>query len=184
MATRSWRTGDAVMVETNWGESLEGRVWAVDERLGLLVLQRPSPRQQLDFSLFPLAELTVLAAKSVDPAGPLQSMSLAMLAPLDEAAARRREADTVQKARVAASKVGRGVSREAQELFNAIESLYPSPRWDGTSIVVLGAVAVAAPYTHATTLARPGGADPAPAADLQRLVQNICGRSATPEQRR
>lgn len=127
----------------------------------------PSKRQQLEFRLINVRSLPRLtpspAARDL-----IASLPVAVLPPFDASAAKRREQEALNKAAAAADKVGQGVTREAQELFNAVEHLYPQTKWAGTTIRVLGLVDVAAPYAQA----RPTqGAPPNP--DLLRLVQNI-----------
>lgn len=65
--------------------------------------------------------------------------------------------------------VGKGVTREAQVLFNAIDLIYPQTRWEGTDIVVLGEVVVRAPYrVQDVRLVKEGAPTP-----LLRIVQSI-----------
>lgn len=174
----SWTAGELVLVEVA-GERVEGRVWAVEAASSLLVLRAPlnppcpdpdpttevpSQRQQAEFRLIAYKGATKLPVP-----GPVQERLRALpvlaLPPPDAAQVARREHEALLKAQAQAQKLGQGVTREAQELFNAIELLYPQTRWQGSAIRVLNAVEVAPPYKEATLVGGP--------TDLLRLVQNI-----------
>ena len=64
---------------------------------------------------------------------------------LDIRALKTREANAVGKLQEGEAKRGKGVTREAQDLFDAFSRTMPT-RWDGTSIIVADAVSIAAPY--------------------------------------
>lgn len=98
------------------------------------------------------------------PASRIQSFQLLSLAPssnstdcpsftdalppvhaLDTRALKAREAAAVSKAYEGEARRGKGVTREAQGLFDAFSRTMPA-RWDKTSIVVADAVIISPPY--------------------------------------
>lgn len=65
--------------------------------------------------------------------------------PLDIRALKNREAAAVSKLHEREQRRGKGVSKEAQDLFDAFSRTMPA-RWDGTSIVVADTVIISKPY--------------------------------------
>ncbi|KAK2792675.1 hypothetical protein FQN51_001593 [Onygenales sp. PD_10] len=65
--------------------------------------------------------------------------------PLDIRALRNREAAAVAKLHEREQRRGKGVSKEAQDLFDAFSRTMPA-RWEGTSIVVADTVIISKPY--------------------------------------
>lgn len=51
----------------------------------------------------------------------------------------------VERLKEAERRKGKGVGKEAQDIFDAMARTLPT-RWDGTSIIVLDAVVIASPY--------------------------------------
>ena len=67
------------------------------------------------------------------------------IAPVDLVALRKRADAAVARLKEAAARKNKSVSREAQDLFDALIRTLPT-RWDGTDIVVNDAVVITAPY--------------------------------------
>ena len=86
-----------------------------------------------------------LAPSANAPDGPSFTDAVPQVQALDIRALKAREANAVAKALEGEAKRGKGVTQEAQDLFDAFNRTMPA-RWDGTSIVVADAVTIAAPY--------------------------------------
>jgi hypothetical protein len=66
---------------------------------------------------------------------------------------RQREAEAIQRGEESLLKIGRGVSVEAQLLFNEIDQARLPVRWEESSIIVLDNIRVNAPYTAESCVA-------------------------------
>lgn len=64
---------------------------------------------------------------------------------LDTRALKNREANAVAKIQEGEARRGKGVTREAQDLFDAFSRTMPT-RWDGSSIIVADAVIISPTY--------------------------------------
>jgi hypothetical protein len=67
---------------------------------------------------------------------------------------------------------GKGVTREAQDIFDAFSRTMPA-RWDGTSIVVADAVVIAKPYRVDDCRALIAN-DSAALTRVRKVVRTIC----------
>jgi len=129
-------------VVTSWGEQLTGLVYSQDRQNNIIVLQLTTKRDELEFRLLTMDGLTITRV----PSNSLKHTRVVKFPEFNEDEAREREQAAIAKSKAAAQKIGKGVNREAQQIFNAIELIYPQTRWEGTDIVVLGEVCVRAPY--------------------------------------
>lgn len=84
----------------------------------------------------------------------------------------------VERLKEAERRKGKGVGKEAQDIFDALARTLPT-RWDGTSIVVLDAVIIASPYKSDDCRGGTG----APSGTLAR-VKKVVSSSFNPPSRR
>ncbi|BDD56342.1 hypothetical protein MPDQ_002007 [Monascus purpureus] len=103
-----------------------------------------------DYHILPVSriqsfQLLSLAQSSNASDGHSFTDAVPALHPLDIRALKEREATVVAKLQDREARRGKGVTHEAQELFDRFSRTMPT-RWDGTSIIVADAVVVPAPY--------------------------------------
>lgn len=103
-----------------------------------------------DYHIIPISriqtfQLLSLALPSNSSEEPTFTDAEPALHALDLRALKAREVSAVRKLQDREAKRGKGVTREAQEVFDAISRTMPV-RWDGQQIVVSDSVAIEAPY--------------------------------------
>ena len=123
--------------------TLEGHVFAVSPALNLLTLtSSPTPTTQPStYHILPLSALQNFSVVSL----PSPGATAAPLPPLDHSALQSRLEATVSRLKAEDAKKGKGVSKEAQDIFDRISRTLPT-RWDGKDIVVSDLVVIEAPY--------------------------------------
>lgn len=105
--------------------------------------------QSGDYRVVPVSRIQSFQLLNLPPSSSAESPSFTDAQPtiqaLDVRALKAREIKAVGEALDREARRGKGVSREAQDLFDAFSRTMPA-RWDGPSIVVADAVTIAAPY--------------------------------------
>lgn len=159
----------------------EGTLITADPITNLLVLNT-SPAETSaaslsgSFHLIPISTLTTIPTiLSLAPAAQTSSFTTALppLGHLPIAALRAREEAAVRAMKERDLKRGKGVTKEAQEIFDALGKTLPVA-WKGTGIVVADSVLVESPYRIETCKAL-GGADGA----LSRVRKVVSAVSPT-----
>ncbi|EAA59264.1 hypothetical protein AN3955.2 [Aspergillus nidulans FGSC A4] len=146
--------GARVRITTNPATStIEGIVFTADPITNLVAVNTADGKQTGagNYHVIPISRIQSFELLSLPPSaqsGGATSFSDAQpsLHALDIRALKKREADAVVEMQNAEARRGKGVTREAQDLFNAFIRTMPTTRWDGANIIVADAVSIAPPY--------------------------------------
>ncbi|KAH8696249.1 anticodon-binding domain-containing protein [Talaromyces proteolyticus] len=107
-----------------------------------------SAQQAGDFHIIPISRIQSFQLISLAPSSS-DGVSFTTASPsihaLDTRALKSREAAAITKVLEGETRRGKGVTREAQDIFDAFSRTMPA-RWDGTSIVIADAVVISKPY--------------------------------------
>lgn len=135
-------TGSVVSVTlNNSGEVMKGTVFAYHSDIKLLVLQQSTPTgPNNDLHLIRTDNI-----KDVRSSGATRPLSELALPSIDHAASCDRELRSIAAARAEAARIGVGVTREGQQIFDALAKTLPCA-WRGPDILVMTEVVVAPPY--------------------------------------
>ncbi|KAI9370473.1 anticodon-binding domain-containing protein [Aspergillus egyptiacus] len=133
--------------------TIEGTLFTADPVTNLVAINTADSKlsQAGNYHVIPISriqsfQLLSLAPSSQDnESSPSVPESLPSLHALDIRALKAREANAVSKIQEGEARRGKGVTQEAQDIFNAISRTMPT-RWNGTNIVVADAVTIAHPY--------------------------------------
>ncbi|KAF1916335.1 anticodon-binding domain-containing protein [Ampelomyces quisqualis] len=110
----------------------------------------PLASQPGDYHIIPFAHILsfeiVGSGERAAESAPGFDGAMPSISKVDLAALQAREEQTIREMKKKDAQKGKGVSKEAQELFDAISRTLPT-RWADTSIVVNDAVLIQPPYT-------------------------------------
>ncbi|PNH04763.1 Protein LSM12 A [Tetrabaena socialis] len=138
----SWVVGNEVVFRTAAGEEVSGCVFAFDTASNLLIIKENG-------SHLGVSNLRLLKANSVQEVlssvKPERPFDLELPA-VDLERCRKREEKALQQAELESARVGQGVTKEAQAIFDALVKTMPCV-WRGKVIVVLESVLIEEPYT-------------------------------------
>ncbi|KIW05733.1 uncharacterized protein PV09_03590 [Verruconis gallopava] len=139
--------------------TVEGIVFAVDAGFDVVVL-----RDGANFRVVPLGQINSFKVLGTAKEGDEEPITIGRV---DTEALRQREAKAILEAKKAEANIGKGVTKEAQELYDYIMRTLPV-RWSEKRIVVLDSVLVEPPYGVENVKA-PGNKSQA-LAQIQRIV--------------
>ncbi|KAE8319706.1 hypothetical protein AARAC_006379 [Aspergillus arachidicola] len=132
--------------------TIEGTLFTACPITNLVAINTAADTKQTagDYRIIPVSriqsfQLLSLAPSSNSAEGPSFADAVPPVHALDIRALKAREANAVGKLQEGEAKRGKGVTREAQDIFDAFSRTMPT-RWDGTNIIVADAVSIAAPY--------------------------------------
>ncbi|KAF9888079.1 hypothetical protein FE257_009344 [Aspergillus nanangensis] len=131
--------------------TIEGTLFTADPITNLVAINTADAKQPHgDYHVVPVSRIQSFQLISLSPStkpadGPSFSDAVPAVQALDLRALKTREADAIARLQEGEARRGKGVTREAQDIFDAISRTMPV-RWDGPNIVVADAVAISAPY--------------------------------------
>lgn len=141
----------------------EGILFTVDPTFNLIAINctpaPPNPSASLaaqpgDYHIIPIRHIQsfdILSLSTGKNAADLDAIfttgneSAPSINKVDVRRLKEREDKAVQKKKDEQKKKGKGVSSEAQELFNVLDRIYPT-RWAGESIIIMDSVRIDPPY--------------------------------------
>lgn len=145
-----WAIGCHVRLTTVLDEEVAGTIFAYDAATQSLMLKQPGSHGGVSN----LRLLKASAIKAVHEARPAREAPDLRLPHVDKDRARQREDKALKQAEADLSKVGVGVTVEAQSVFDALCKTMPCA-WHGKSIMVMDAVLVHPPYSTDSCEATP-----------------------------
>lgn len=134
--------GCHVKLSTVLDEEVEGEIFALDTNTNCLVLVQPGSTPF--HNTLRLLKLNFL--KAVVSSEPPSNPPSTQLPYVDMQRCRDREEKAIRAAEMEANKIGVGVTRQAQQIFDALCKTLPC-RWDGQRIVVLDEIDISPPYS-------------------------------------
>lgn len=140
-STQPWAVGTEVRLLTCSGEEVSGTVFAYDTAAEMLMLREKGAHNGVStLRLLAVAQVAETLSER-HPTGPVELE----LPVVDEERCRRREEKALKLAEQDYDRVGVGVSKEAQAIFEALSKTLPC-KWRKKTIVVLDEVLVPEPY--------------------------------------
>ncbi|PYH78156.1 hypothetical protein BO82DRAFT_343272 [Aspergillus uvarum CBS 121591] len=132
--------------------TIEGTLFTADPITNLVAIDTADGKQSQtgDYRIIPISRIQSVQILSLAPSattsdGPSFADAVPPLHALDIRSLKNREANAIAKAHESEARRGKGVTREAQDIFDAFSRTMPA-RWDGAKIIVADAVSIAAPY--------------------------------------
>ncbi|ORX59679.1 hypothetical protein DM01DRAFT_1333140 [Hesseltinella vesiculosa] len=154
-----WMIGRRIKIKTSSDEEIEGLIYTFDRITNCIALDCSTgsrhSRKSLAFRIIKISHIKdIVTVTSDEAAAPLQDPAIAHtskltsylpvnMVHLDRIVARENEA--AKAMRQQAAKIGVGVTKEGQDIFDALTKTLPC-RWANDSIVVMDEVIITPPY--------------------------------------
>lgn len=135
--------------------TIEGSLFTVCPFTSLLAIATPPPNPV--HHVIPISSIQSFAIQSTGTLSTPAPFTNAIppIAPLPSAPLLDRASAAVARLQEGAARKNKSVSKDGQEIFDALSRTLPT-RWDGTSIVVMDAVVIANPYKGEDCKAKAG----------------------------
>jgi len=134
--------GLQVKLKTTLGEEIEGEIFNYDSSTKCVIVSQQSSHSTIKKSFRILKASFV---KEIQYLGRSSSVENLVLPSVNISKLRSKEEIALRQLREEASRIGVGVTREAQEVFNALSKTLPC-HWSKDSIVVFDEIVISNPY--------------------------------------
>eukprot|EP01119_Soliformovum_irregulare_P008477 TRINITY_DN21591_c0_g1_i1.p1 TRINITY_DN21591_c0_g1~~TRINITY_DN21591_c0_g1_i1.p1 ORF type:complete len:183 (-),score=30.51 TRINITY_DN21591_c0_g1_i1:177-725(-) len=138
-------------------QTVEGEVFSIDHQTDTIILTQQTNQQSIikkDYRILKISSIGGI--ETLNKAD--ESLTASMLVPLPPVNINRirmNEEKAVRQLREEQSRIGVGVSSEAQAIFNSLSKTLPC-RWRGEDIIVFDEIVIKSPYSASTC----SGGDP------------------------
>ncbi|KAI8063403.1 anticodon-binding domain-containing protein [Gilbertella persicaria] len=132
--------GKTIKIKTASNEQIEGFIYTYDRITNCLVIDCTTHTKQSNFRIIKISyikEIISISGEAKKDYMPIQPI------PVDRL--KHRESETVKEFKHQVSKIGVGVTKEAQDIFNALSKTLPC-RWSKDTIVVMDEILISPPY--------------------------------------
>lgn len=166
--------------EDRW---VEGKIWCYDPVPGVVILESPgTSKGRLTYRMIKVNQIKDLQVGDlIDPIPPNSSSIIPKILepvrPINVTAIAMREAHAVKADDARRARIGHGVSRWAQEIFDALGKTLPV-RWHQTSIIILDDVLLTGPNYRSEDIKMSSNASGNNNARMNRVKQVLDGEWA------
>ncbi|KAI9246313.1 anticodon-binding domain-containing protein [Helicostylum pulchrum] len=133
--------GKLIKVKTASNEELEGLIYTFDKITNCLVIDCSGSRKKSTFRIIKISHL-----KEIVSIGGECKKDYLKVGPVSVEQLKSREGDALKGFGNEVSKMGVGVTKEGQDIFNALSKTLPC-RWSKDTIVVMDEVLITPPYS-------------------------------------
>lgn len=141
-STSNWTVGADIALQTTLGEEISATIFAYDAPSDMLLLKEKGSHNGVCNLRLLSGSCVATVISEQQPKGPVDLL----LPEVDTERSKKREEKALKQAEADYDRVGVGVSKEAQAIFEALCKTLPC-HWRKRTIVVLDEVLVPEPYT-------------------------------------
>jgi len=135
--------GYKVKIKSLFGEEIEGEIFSYDSQSGCITLQESANPHKRSYRIFNITYIEKLDVLEF----PSSPVDLTITTPTPYAKIEANERAAIELAEKEKSKIGVGVTAEAQHIFNSLTKMDLACKWEGTTIIVADIIRIESPYT-------------------------------------
>ena len=135
--------GYKVKIKSLFGEEIVGEIFSYDSQSGCITLQETANPHKRTYRIFNISFIEKLDVLEF----PSSPVDLTITTPTNYAKIEAKEKAAIELAEKEKSKIGVGVTAEAQHIFNSLTKMDLACKWEGTTIIVADIIRIDSPYT-------------------------------------
>ena len=156
-----------MQLQLKGGTTVVGTIYAFDQAANIIVIESPSAGEASDKVDWRMVNAAVVEGVAVKREAPAASPRALPAVSEEQLAARAEKLE--RQHQEALSKIGTGVTADAQQTFDWLSKTLPCA-WDGKTIVVMETITVAPPYLEEDTCVASIGGDKMAVDRVRRII--------------